>query len=260
MVDGPYGERAAGRAPPFDSSGDAMSGIVAIIPARAGSKRIPKKNIIELQGKPLLTWTVEAALDSGKFDAVIVSTDGVDVAEAALAAGAEVPFLRTEAADEMAPSSAATIHTLQQLAATGRHFPTVVQLLPSCPLRTAEDIKSAVEFFFNRDADFVISCVRFGWTNPWWAAALEDDGEPRWIHQEARTRRSQDLPQLYAPSGAIWLAKQESLIRNGTFYGPRHIFWELPWSHALDIDTPEDLDLANTLLRARDMSRDANEN
>lgn len=230
---------------------DSKGGIVAIIPARAGSKRIPNKNIVQLQGRPLLAWTVEAALNSCVFDAVIVSTDGREIADAAIAAGAEVPFLRTKAADEMAPSSEATIHTLRQLAQVGRHFSTVVQLLPTCPLRTGEDIGSALDFLSARNAHFVISCVRFGWTNPWWAAALEDDGQPRWIHPEGRTKRSQDLPPLYAPSGAIWLARRESLLRSGTFYGPGHLFWELPWSHAVDIDTTEDLELASALLEAR---------
>lgn len=225
-------------------------GIVAIIPARAGSKRIRNKNIVELKGKPLLAWTIEAALESGLFDAVIVSTDSEEIAAKARAAGGEVPFLRTEAADDLAPSSSATIHALHNLSERGRHFSTVAQLLPTCPLRTADDIKSAVKFFRECDADFVISCARFGWSNPWWAVALEEDGQPRWINPEARTKRSQDLPSLYAPSGAIWVAKEESLRQHCTFYGPGYVFWELPWTHAVDIDTPEDLELADTLLSA----------
>ena len=84
--------------------------------------------------------------------------------------------------------------------------------------------------------------------NPWWATTLSEKGEPSWIFEEAK-KRSQDLPELFSPTGAIWMAKVASLLESNSFYGPGHIFWELNWKRAVDIDNYEDLELAKALSR-----------
>ena len=224
---------------------------MVIIPARGGSKRIPKKNIVDFLGRPLIAWTIDAALQSQVCDDVIVSTDSEELGEVALKFGAQVPFLRNTHADDFSTVSEATVAALEALERAGRTYDTVVQLLPVCPLRSAASITSALAFFNERGAEFVISCTRFGWTNPWWAATLDDRGRPVWLHPQALGERSQALPALYAPSGAIWIAKVSALMKSRTFYGPDHLVWELPWAEAIDIDTAEDLELGRILAAHR---------
>lgn len=225
-----------------------MDGLVkhiAVILARGGSKRLPRKNILELQRRPMIAWTIEAALLSGCYHRVLVSTDDEEIAAISRAAGAEVPFLRDSAADDMAPSSAATLAALGQAERHwGERYGIVSQLMANCPLRGAREIRDAVENFHERGAEFQLSCFRFGWMNPWWAAKLGEQEQPEYLFPEARAQRSQDLPPLYCPSGAIWIAACESLRRSGTFYGPEHIFHPMPWMAALDIDDAEDLAMA----------------
>lgn len=222
------------------------SKVVAIIPARGGSQRIPKKNIIDFNGKPLIAWTIEAARQSNLFDKIIVSTDSPEIAALSLQYNAEVPFLRDAKADDFSPISEATIRTLQQLEKSGYEFDEVIQLMAVCPLRTAEDIKDAYSHFKKKDVPFQISCYRYTWMNPWWAVTLDDGGRPSWIFEHAR-QRSQDLPALYSPTGAIWIANVKELYHANTFYGGGHIFWELNWKHAVDIDNYDDLVLAKGL-------------
>lgn len=218
---------------------------VAIILARGGSKRLPRKNILDFHGKPMLAWTIEAALQSAQYDHVLVSTDDPEIAEIACAFGAEAPFLRDTAADDFTPSSEATLATLWQAEQYwGEQFDAVSQLMANCPLRDAEDIKAAVQNFINQGAESQICSFRFGWMNPWWAAKLNEQGSPDYLFPEARVARSQDLPPLYCPSGAIWIARGHVLKSARTFYTPSHIFHSLSWMSAMDIDDAEDLEMA----------------
>lgn len=218
---------------------------IAIILARGGSKRLPRKNILDFHGLPMLAWSVEAALQSGQFDRILVSTDDQEVAEIGRSFGAEVPFLRDSAADDMASSSEATLAALRQ---AERHwdeqYDVVSQLMANCPLRDAEDISTTAQNFINREAVSQISCFRFGWMNPWWAAKLDEHGVPEYLFPEARISRSQDLPPLYCPSGAIWVARASVLKAEKTFYVPKHILYPLNWISAMDIDDAEDLEMA----------------
>lgn len=220
---------------------------VAIIPARGGSKRVPQKNIIEFKGKPLIAWTVEAALESGLFDDVVVSTDCPKIRDISLQWGASVPFLRERFADDYSPVSKATIDTLTRLSEEGRNYEAVAQLFAACPLRIAEDIQNAFAYFQEKQAKFLISCYRFGWMNPWWAVTLNERGEPNWVLNGGQLQRSQDLPPLFSPTGAVWIADVGELVREGTFYGSGHIFWEMPWQRAIDIDTEDDVTMARVL-------------
>lgn len=221
---------------------------IAIIPARGGSKRIPGKNVMDFDGKPMIAWTIEAALDSGCFDRVLVSTDCETIAQTSRKAGASVPFLRQVHADDRSPISQATISSLQQ-AESHWHtcYDTVVQLMPNCPLRQAVHIKNAIDNFFQQRNKFQISCFRYGWMNPWWAVQLNESNRPRPLFSDAITHRSQDLPPLYCPSGAIWVAQRDALLAAGSFYGPDHCFHPLEWEYAVDIDDMDDYRMARLL-------------
>ena len=223
---------------------------IAIIPARGGSKRIPRKNIIDFDGKPMIAWTIRAALESDCFDCVLVSTDSEEIAEVSFAAGASVPFLRQANADDDAPSSLATISALKQAEAHWQtRFDRVAQLMPNCPLRDAAHIRDAMDNFRMRDIYYQISCFRFGWMNPSWAVKLDGDMTPTRIFPEAMSKRSQDLENLYCPTGAIWIAGRDALIEAGTFYGPDHRFFPMDWMGAVDIDDMDDYRMAMALLR-----------
>ena len=221
---------------------------VAIIPARGGSKRIPKKNILDFHGKPMLAWTIEAALESGLFDTVLVSTDDAQIAAAALAAGAAVPFLREVHADDHAPISAATIAALDQLERhTARQYDIVVQLMANCPLRGSAHIADALAHFEASGAPAQISCFRFGWMNPWWAVQLGEGGTPAALFAATHAARSQDLPPLYCPTGAIWVARTAPLRAAGSFYCDGHIMHPMPLAAAVDIDDEDDLHMARAM-------------
>lgn len=224
--------------------------IVAIIPARGGSKRIPKKNIIDLGGKPMIAWTIEAALKSTYISTVVVSTDDEEIAAISRAHGAYVPFLRNGNADDHSPVSLATIRTLNQLDEINFKKPDItVQLMANCPLRSYININQSIKRFVTEDYDFQISCFKYGWMNPWWAYTIDNKNNPTPIFKdEDRVQRSQDLPELYCPTGAIWVAKTAELLKAETFYGPGHKFFELPWTNAIDIDDYDDLKMTKILM------------
>lgn len=225
---------------------------IAIILARGGSKRLPRKNIMDFHGKPMLAWTVEAALQSEQFDRVLVSTDDIEIADIGRSHGAEVPFLRNAAQDDMATSSEATLAALSQAEEYwDLQFDVVTQLMANCPLRDAEDIKCASRAFASRNSPAQISCFRYGWMNPWWAAKLNDQSVPEYLFPEARLARSQDLPPLYCPSGAIWTAQARTLKTEKTFYAPGHTFFPLGWMSAMDIDDAEDMEMARACFLVR---------
>jgi len=219
---------------------------IAIILARGGSKRLPRKNILDFHGKPMIAWSIEAALQSAQFDRVLVSTDDPQIAEIASSFGAAVPFLRDSATDDMATSSEATLVALNQAEEYwDEKFDVVSQLMANCPLRDAQDITDSVQNFSDRGVNAQISCFRFGWMNPWWAAKLDEGGQPDYLFPEARLARSQDLPPLYCPSGAIWISQTTALRAEKTFYQQGHIVHALNWISAVDIDDAEDLEMAN---------------
>jgi len=221
---------------------------LCIITARGGSKRIPYKNIVEVAGKPLIAWSIKAALDSKIFSKVLVSTDDEKIAEVARAHGAEVPFLRSAAFDGSSTASEAAIISLKQAEEYWETtFDNLVLLMPTCPLRTSAILKKQFDHFLDSEANFLLSCAEFGPFKPWWAAELNDKDQPEYINPEALKKRSQDLAKLVAPSGATWVAKRDSLVKEENFYGTGHAFYEIPWVAALDIDHQEDIDLINVL-------------
>ena len=197
----------------------AATGRLAVIPARGGSKRLPGKNIRCLLGRPALAYTVEAALASGLFARVVVSTDDETIARVAREAGAEVPFLRDAAlADDHTPVSRVTLDALLRLDGDSSRFSQVAQLMPNCPLRTAADVCSSYERFVRTSAESQLSVTRYGWQNPWWAMRRVEGARLEPLFEQAVTTRSQDLPELFCPTGAIWWVRADVLRREGTFH------------------------------------------
>jgi CMP-N-acetylneuraminic acid synthetase len=229
---------------------------LAVIPARGGSKRLPKKNLRELGGKPLLAHSIVAAQESGLFGRIVVSTDSPEIAAAAARYGADVPFLRdAQLADDVTPVSEVTLDVLHRIDPAGGTYSHVCQLMPNCPLRTGCDITSSYEQFVRTGAEAQISVVRFGWQNPWWALRRAEHFVLEPLFEDALTQRSQDLAPLYCPTGAVWWAEAEALKRHRTYHIPGRTGWEMPWDHGVDIDTEEDWLVADVLFRLQQANR-----
>jgi CMP-N-acetylneuraminic acid synthetase len=222
--------------------------IIAVIPARGGSKRIPHKNIMNFMGKPLIAWTIKAAKESGIFDRIVVSTDDIEIVQTATSFGIEVPFLRKEANDDITPVSVATIVAIKQAQEYwNEEYDVVIQLMANCPIRGSKDIAQSYEHFLSRDVNYQMSCFKFGWMNPWWAIKLDENLKHDFIFPDALKKRSQDLPDLFCPTGAIWIARVNQLLIDKTFYGQGHTFYPIDWKSAVDIDNYEDIDFAKAV-------------
>ena len=229
---------------------------IAIIPARGGSKRLPKKNIIDFFGKPMIAHTIEACLKAEKFDKIIVSTDCEEIAEISREYGADVPFLRTECADDITPISEATLFTLQQAEELYQEkYDNVTQLMANCPIRNEHDIINAYDNFENNAFKSQITCFKFGFMNPWWALKLDKNAVGTKILDIPVNVRSQDLEELYCPTGAIWICQTEHLRKYKSFYG-EHRYFELDWKSAVDIDNYDDLELTKAVYLMSNMSKD----
>jgi CMP-N-acetylneuraminic acid synthetase len=222
-----------------------FSNKIAIILARGGSKRLPRKNMLPFHGKPMVAWSVIAAIESCEFNRVVVSTDDEEIAEICRSYGADVPFLRDGALDDVAPSSSATVLALKQSEQHwGEQYHCVAQLMANCPLRDAEDIQNSMRAFANSNAPSQMSCFRFGWMNPWWAFKMDNMSSHQYLFPGTFRARSQDLPHLYCPSGALWIASVADFKEHCTFHMPGHSYAPLSWVSAMDIDDADDLAMA----------------
>jgi N-acylneuraminate cytidylyltransferase len=240
--------------------GSTVDTIIAIIPARGGSKRIPGKNIRLLAGKPVIAYTIAAARESGLFCRVVVSTDNLEVAEVARRFGAEVPFLRdANLADDFTPVSSVTVDALCRLDPAGDRFECVAQLMPNCPLRTSDDVLDSYRQFAKDSTHAQISVVRYGWQNPWWALRRNERCELEPLFSEQMSARSQDQPELFCPTGAIWWARANRLRQTKTFHSEKRTGWEIPWQRGIDIDTFEDWAMAEVLVKTSTIQGQYNE-
>lgn len=226
--------------------------ILALIPARKGSKRLPDKNIRNLAGKPLIAWTIEAALSCRVAMDVVVSTDADDIAEIARRYGAEVPFLRPASlAGDHATTFDAIEYTLKQLQVLGRQYDVVVLLQPTSPLRKAVHIAEALNQLQAPTVRSVISVSEVEHPIEWTMVLPEDGCLDRYVAEQipALKSRSQDISKRYRLNGAIFCAKKNDLLHHKNFYMPQGTFaYVMDKAYAVDIDDRLDFDYAEFLI------------
>ncbi len=219
--------------------------IIAIIPARSGSKGVKDKNIKELNGKPLIAYTIEEANRCGVFDCVFVSTDSEKYAQIAREYGAEVPFLRTsENSSDKAGSWDVVREVLSKL---DKKFDIVVLLQPTSPLRNSNNILEALDLFFSKNADTVCSVCETPHSAFWCNTLDESLSMQDFIKKEYQKPR-QELPKTYTLNGAIYICKTELLQTNPNFYGEKSFAYIMDAVKSVDIDTELDFTLAETII------------
>ena len=224
-----------------------------MIPARGGSKGIPRKNLAPLLGKPLLAYTIEAAKASGFLTDIVVSTEDQEIAAVSRDCGAQVPFYRPpELATDKALSLPVVLHALHQMEQlTSKPYDIVVMLQPTSPLRSAHDIDSGIQLLLNTGADSVISVVDVGGHHPFrMKRVVGENILVNFIDQGFEDMRPrQELPRVYIRSGALYIVRRSVLAEQQTFVGPDCRAYVMPEHRAINIDTRLDLIFAEQLLR-----------
>ena len=212
--------------------------IIAIIPARSGSKGLPDKNIKDLNGKPLIAYSIEAANESKCFDKVLVSTDSEKYAEISKKYGAKVPFLRSaENSNDESGTWGACEEVLNNL---DEKFDVVVLLQPTSPFRTAQNIKEALDLFFLKNADTVVSVTQISHPLEWYNHLPDDNSLANFEAEEIRTKRRQDLRPCYTMNGAVYIVKRELLKPDLYLCGENSFAYVMDEANSVDIDSESD--------------------
>lgn len=228
--------------------------IVAVIPARGGSKGIQRKNLVRIAGRPLIAYAIEAARNAASVERVLISTDDSEIADVARELGAEVPFLRpSELADDTAPMLGVLRHALAWLESQGVALEALVLLQPTSPLRTARHVEEAIALFRSAPSSSVVSVVEVPHHfNPVSVMKLSAKGKlTPFFREQAFVTRRQDKPKAYARNGPAVLVCHPDTLRSGELYGESCMPYLMSNKDSLDIDTHEDLVIAEIALRGR---------
>ena len=221
---------------------------VAIITARGGSKRIPRKNIKEFCGKPILAYSIEAAKKSGLFDVVMLSTDDEEIAEIGKKYGAEVPFFRSErTSNDYATTTDVLLEVLEEFEKRGQHFDVACCIYPTAPFLTAEKLRTATEKLMESEADTLIPVVAFSY--PPQRAMVLENGKLEFKYPQYMSSRSQDLEKHYHDVGQFYVFRTESFKRNKNLLLGDILPFEVPEMEVQDIDTPMDWEIAEMKYR-----------
>lgn len=223
---------------------------VAIFPARGGSKRIPRKNIRDFCGQPMLAWPIVAARQSGLFDHLVVSTDDPEIAEVAKAYGAEVPFMRpADLADDFTGTVPVIRHAIEQLQHQGLVMDAVCCIYPTAPFLQAADLTGAHDALVAQQADYVFSATRYPFPIQR-ALRLRPDGCVAMFWPENQQVRSQDLEPAFHDAGQFYWGQTGAWLSGQAIYDGRSVPYLLPRTRVQDIDTPEDWQVAEVLYRS----------
>lgn len=221
---------------------------LAIITARGGSKRIPRKNILPFLGKPILAYSIEAAVNSGEFDEVMVSTDDEEIANLAVCYGASVPFLRSErTSGDYASTVDVLLEVLERYENMGEHFDVLCCIYPTAPFITDIKLNDALSKLLNSDADTLLPVVAFSYP-PQRALIMEGD-YLKFEYPEYIASRSQDLAPHFHDAGQFYIMKTEAFLRNRSIMTGRILPYELPETEVQDIDNMSDWQIAEMKYR-----------
>ena len=216
---------------------------IAIITARGGSKRIPKKNIKIFCGKPIIAYSIEAALKSGCFDTVMVSTDSDEIAEIAKKYGAEVPFLRSvETSNDYATTADVLTEVVNEYSRKGIQYDLMCCLYPTAPFVNADKLKKAVNMIKNSDADSLMPVVAYSF--PPQRSNIIRNGKLEYQYPEYAQKRSQDLEQIYHDCGQFYMCKVDSFMKEKKLVTGNTIPFILPEEEVQDIDNLSDWAIA----------------
>lgn len=227
--------------------------ILGVIPARGGSKGVPRKNVREVGGRPLIAWTIETASGCPVLDRTVVSTDDPEIAEVARAHGGDVPFLRpADLAGDRVPMVPVLRHAVEAVEADGGRVDWVCLLQPTAPLRTPEDVAAAVALAEEGGCDSVISVVRVYDVHPVLMKRIDDGRlEPFCVPEVEGTRRQDYDPPAYMRNGAIYLTRRDVLVERGSIWGEVIRPYVMPEERSVGIDNELQMRLVDMMLRER---------
>lgn len=218
---------------------------LAIIPARGGSKRLPRKNVLDLSGKPLIVWSIEAGLKSKYVDKVVVSSDDDEILNISKKNEAEIIKRPSELASDTATTFDAIKHTIDSL----QKYDYIVLLQPTSPLRDEKHIDEAIEILEDKNADAVVSVCEMDHSPLWSNTLSKDNSMSGFLRDEVLNKRSQDLEKYYRLNGAIYLCKSEKLLEERSFFLKQNIFaYKMDRKSSVDIDEEIDYKIVKAIV------------
>lgn len=226
--------------------------ILGLIPARGGSKGLPRKNIKTLLGKPLIAWSIEQAINSKHVDYIYVSTEDNEIAEISKDFGAEIPFMRPE---NLAKDSTSTIdvvyHVIDEFKSIGKHFDIVALLEPTSPLRKKNDLDLALEKLIEswNEADSIVGLGEIQLESPFVAQIIQDKYLKPFVDSSKKIKQRQEYPKVYFPYGVIYATKTEVLLKEGTFYPKKTIPYFLERWQNYEVDDYCDFLCTETIMQ-----------
>ena len=224
--------------------------ILGIIPARGGSKGVPRKNVLPLNGKPLISYTIEEAKKSKYINRLIVTTDDDEIAYISKQYGAEIPFMRPKSLGGDSISTNQVIeHALKTIKEQTGKMPDIICLLQcTSPLRDVEDIDGTIEKVINSDFDASISVSEVD-SNPYWSNVFEGEKLKYFIEEGKKIKRRQDLPKIYEINGAVYVTKTDAFFRENNIECENMTGYIMKKENSIDIDTMIDFKMAELMLK-----------
>ncbi len=224
--------------------------MICTIPARGGSKRLPKKNILPLVGKPMIAYSIETAMKSSLFEEVYICTNDDEIATIAKQYGAKVPFLMSQdLCGDLIPSHIPCQKMAEFFINEGKKINTIVCLQPTSPLRSIEDLIEAIQIFFNQDYDFLVSITSIDPHYFHWAVQKQDNRYWKMYFGNQYMKERLLLPSVYRPNGSIKIANLEKLREVGHFFGSKLGVIETPEERSIHVATQFEFDLCQFLLK-----------
>lgn len=224
-------------------------GYLAIVPARASSKRLPGKNVLELCGVPLFLWSVKAGLTCPEITDVVVTTDSPQYQKLAIDAGALCPWLRSpELSSDHASSADVVLDVIRRFPDFSSKYLGIVLLQPTSPLRSAADISSAVRLHRTSQAPAVVSVCEAECPPAWVGQLGENGGMDDFVRPDYKGKRSQDLGAWYRLNGALYVMTIDAFVREHGFIPQGTLAYVMPRERSIDIDTAYDFELAQCVL------------